>query len=214
MSPEYESIGRRIASHLLRIQAVKLQPANPFRWSQGWISPIYCDNRVALSYPAIRTDIKGALAQLIRDRYEGVEAIVGVATAGIAQGALVADLLELPFAYARPEPKKHGMGNQLEGRLDPGARVVVLEDLISTGGSSLKVVGALRAGGIDVIGMAAIFSYGFSHAADNFRDQGVPLAVLSTYDDLIQVAVQEGYVTADQLNTLAEWRTSPDTWGN
>jgi orotate phosphoribosyltransferase len=153
-------ITKRIAELLLEAQAIKLSPEKPFQWSSGWFSPIYCDNRVALSYPDTRTFIKKALAELIRAKYPNAQAVVGVATGGIAQGALVADILELPFAYVRPEPKKHGMGNQIEGRLEKDQSVVIVEDLISTGGSSLKTVDVLREAGIEVAGMVAIFTYG------------------------------------------------------
>lgn len=198
---------------LLEAQAIKLSPEKPFQWSSGWFSPIYCDNRVALSYPETRTYIKKILADLIREEYQHVDAVVGVATGGIAQGALVADCLELPFAYVRPEPKKHGMGNQIEGRLEKGQSVVILEDLISTGGSSLKVVDALRAEGIEVAGMVAIFTYGFQTAADNFAAKNVKLDTISNYNALIEAALEHKYVTEDQLASLASWRLSPEAWG-
>lgn len=206
-------ITKRIAELLLEAQAIKLSPEKPFQWSSGWFSPIYCDNRVALSYPDTRTFIKKALAELIRAKYPDAQAVVGVATGGIAQGALVADLLELPFAYVRPEPKKHGMGNQIEGRLEKGHSVVIVEDLISTGGSSLKTVDALREAGIEVAGMVAIFTYGFQVAADNFSEKNVELHTISNYNALIEVALEHNYVTEAQLESLASWRVAPERWG-
>ncbi|RDV16650.1 orotate phosphoribosyltransferase [Pontibacter diazotrophicus] len=204
----------QVASFLLETEAVKLRPAQPFKWSSGWNSPIYCDNRVTLSFPYIRSYIKQQLAELIKQHYPEAEAIAGVATAGIAQGALVADLLEMPFLYVRPEPKKHGMGNQIEGRLLEGQKVVLVEDLISTGGSSLKAAEAIKAAGAEVIGMAAIFTYGFSVADDNFRQAGISLYCLSNYNALIEAAVSNGYIQASAMDALAQWRESPETWGN
>lgn len=206
-------ITKRIAELLLEAQAIKLSPEKPFQWSSGWFSPIYCDNRVALSYPDTRTYIKKALAELIRAKYPDAQAVVGVATGGIAQGALVADLLELPFAYVRPEPKKHGMGNQIEGRLEKGQSVVIIEDLISTGGSSLKTVDALREAGIEVAGMVAIFTYGFQIAANNFAEKNVKLDTISNYNALIEVALEHNYISAEQVESLAAWRVAPDQWG-
>lgn len=206
-------ITKRIAELLLEAQAIKLSPEKPFQWSSGWLSPIYCDNRVALSYPDTRTFIKKALADLIRSRYPQAQAVVGVATGGIAQGALVADLLELPFAYVRPEPKKHGMGNQIEGRLEKGQSVVIVEDLISTGGSSLKVVDVLREAGIEVAGMVAIFTYGFEVAANNFAAKHVQLDTISNYNALIEVALEHQYINASQQESLANWRLAPEEWG-
>ena len=208
----------QIARQLLDVQAVKLRPNDPFTWSSGWLSPIYCDNRVTLSFPEVRTFIKNALADAIRLNFPSVEVIAGVATAGVAQGALVADVLNLPYCYVRPEPKKHGMGNQIEGRLDVDGstgrrKVVVIEDLISTGGSSLKVVEALRQAGAEVLGMAAIFTYGFPLADDNFKAAEVPLICLSDYAALIEEAQQMGYVQADQFASLAAWRNDPVGWG-
>lgn len=213
MQPQNQEVARRVATLLLAVKAIKLSPEKPFQWSSGWLSPIYCDNRVSLSYPAARTYIKEQLADLVKSRFPEAEAIAGVATAGIAQGALVADLLEMPFAYVRPEPKKHGMGNQVEGRLEPGQKVVLVEDLISTGGSSLKVAEALRAADIEVVGMVAIFTYGFATAAENFADKSVALAVLSDYDHLIEAALAEGYITEKDQNSLTSWRQAPESWG-
>lgn len=209
----HSDVSRQIAAHLLNIEAIRLRPDQHFKWSSGWNSPIYCDNRLSLSYPEVRTYIKNALADAIRVAFPAAELIAGVATAGIAQGALVADVLHMPYAYVRPEPKKHGMGNQIEGRILPGQKVVVLEDLISTGGSSLKVVDVLREAGAEVLGMAAIFTYGFALADENFSQKGVELMCLSNYDSLLQEALKLDYVTEVQLETLAQWRKDPGSWG-
>lgn len=203
----------QVAAFLLETEAVKLRPEQPFRWSSGWNSPIYCDNRVTLSFPYIRSYIKQQLAELIKQQFPEAEAIAGVATAGIAQGALVADLLEMPYLYVRPEPKKHGMGNQIEGKLLAGQKVVLVEDLVSTGGSSLKAGEAIKAAGAEVVGMAAIFTYGFSVADDNFRKAGVRLYCLSNYNALLEAALANGYIPAAAVEALAEWRKSPETWG-
>ena len=202
-----------VARHLLMVQAVRLQPENPFTWSSGWKSPIYCDNRVTLAHPDVRTYIKNALADAIRQQFPTVEVIAGVATAGIPQGALVADALGLPYCYVRPEPKAHGMGKQIEGHLAENQRVVVIEDLISTGGSSLKVVDALRQAGAQVLGMAAIFTYGFPLADQNFAARQVPLICLSDYDALLAEAQQLNYISADAMASLAAWRQDPAGWG-
>lgn len=207
------TVSSEIARQLLAVNAVKLRPTDPFTWSSGWKSPIYCDNRVTLSYPDTRTFIKNALADAIRQQFPDADILAGVATAGIAQGALVADTLTLPYCYVRPEPKKHGMGNQIEGQFTAGQQVVVIEDLISTGGSSLKVVEALRQAGAKVLGMAAIFTYGFSVAADNFAEAGVELLCLSDYNTLIREAQALNYISADQLDSLARWRDNPAEWG-
>jgi orotate phosphoribosyltransferase len=203
----------QVASFLLETEAVKLSPEKPFKWSSGWNSPIYCDNRVTLSFPHIRSFIKQQLAELIKNNFPEAEAIAGVATAGIAQGALVADLLEMPFLYVRPEPKKHGMGNQIEGKLIPGQKVVLVEDLISTGGSSLKSAEAVRAAGGEVVGMVAIFTYGFALADENFQKAGITLHCLSNYSALTEAAVANGYIQESAMEALAEWRKSPETWG-
>lgn len=202
----------QVAAFLLETEAVKLRPEQPFRWSSGWNSPIYCDNRVTLSFPYIRSYIKQQLAELIKQQFPEAEAIAGVATAGIAQGALVADLLEMPYLYVRPEPKKHGMGNQIEGKLLAGQKVVLVEDLVSTGGSSLKAGEAIRAAGAEVVGMAAIFTYGFLVADENFRKAGVRLYCLSNYNALLEAALANGYIPAAAVEALAEWRKSPETW--
>ncbi|MCK8494127.1 MULTISPECIES: orotate phosphoribosyltransferase [Spirosoma] len=207
------STPQAVARHLLSVQAIRLQPDTPFTWSSGWKSPIYCDNRVTLAYPDVRTYIKNALADRIRNEFPSAQVIAGVATAGIPQGALVADALNLPYCYVRPEPKAHGMGKQIEGRLEAGQRVVVIEDLISTGGSSLKVVDALRAAGADVLGMAAIFTYGFPLAAQNFANKNVQLVCLSDYNVLLTEAQELDYISTDALASLAAWRENPADWG-
>lgn len=208
-----ESIGAKIAEYLLQIKAIKLQPNNPFTWASGWKSPIYCDNRLSLSFPEVRTFIKEALAAQIKASYPEAEAIVGVATAGIPQSALVADIMNLPNAYVRPEPKSHGRQNQLEGDLKPGTKIVVLEDLISTGKSSLKAVDVLREMGLEVIGLAAIFTYGFPIADENFKQAECPYFALSDYNVLIEAAQNKGYIESSDVANLSEWRKSPDTWG-
>jgi orotate phosphoribosyltransferase len=204
---------RKIASFLLETKAVQLRPNEPFQWSSGWKSPIYCDNRITLSSPEARTFIKKSLAKLIKKNFPDAQAIAGVATAGIAQGALVADYLNLPFSYVRPKPKEHGMGNQIEGRIEKGQKVVVIEDLISTGGSSLKAVEALRAAGVEVVGMVAIFTYGFKAADENFDANNVKLATLSSYKYLIDEALQSNYISADDVASLQKWRRNPEKWG-
>lgn len=207
------STTRKIASILLETEAVRLSPENPFTWSSGWKSPIYCDNRITLSDVEGRTFVKKALAKAIKKHFPEADLIAGVATAGIAQGALVADYLKLPFAYVRPKPKEHGMGNQIEGKIVKGQKVVVLEDLISTGGSSIKAAEALQAQGIEVIGMIAVFTYGFKIADDNFKAAGIPLVTLSQYNYLIDEAVKQNYIKPDALESLKKWRRSPARWG-
>jgi orotate phosphoribosyltransferase len=203
----------KIAQYLLQINAIKLQPNDPFTWASGWKSPIYCDNRLSLSHPEVRTFIKNELAKKIQDEFAGVDAIVGVATAGIAPGALVADVLNLPFAYIRPEPKKHGRQNMIEGELKEGQKVVVVEDLVSTGGSSLKAVAALRDTSIEVMGMVSIFTYGFDLAKQNFEDANCKYISLSDYPTMIEIAHKEGYVTGGDIESLNKWREAPDKWG-
>lgn len=204
--------GKQIAQTLLQIKAIKLSPANPFTWASGWHSPIYCDNRKTLSYPAARKQIYEAFAKIIAEKYPQAEVIAGVATGAIACGVLTAEALNKPFIYVRSAPKDHGMANQVEGYFEAGAKVVVVEDLISTGGSSLKAVEALRAAGCEVLGMVAIFTYGFPTAAANFEKAGVQLDTLSNYNTLLELAVEQNYIHADELATLQEWRKSPDTW--
>ncbi len=206
-------IKNHIATELLKIEAIKLQPADPFTWSSGWKSPIYCDNRMTLSYPDLRTVIKNGFKEEIIRRYPGVEAIAGVATAGIPQGALVADALELPFIYVRSKAKGHGMTNLIEGEVRPGQKVVVIEDLISTGGSSIKAALALREAGIEVLGLGAIFTYGFPHAAANFAAEGLDFFTLSDYTAMLKPAVDMGYVTDQDLQSLNDWRENPEEWG-
>ena len=203
----------KIAKILLETSAIKLSPDNPFKWSSGWNSPIYCDNRTVLSYASHRREIKKMLSAKIAEQFKGVDTIIGVATAGIAMGALIADELEISYAYCRPKPKEHGLQRQLEGRVEDGAKIVVLEDLISTGGSSLKVVEYLRAEGYNVMGMAAIFTYGFQVAEDNFKDADCEYLTLGNYSSMIEEAVSSGYVKEEDLAKLAEWRENPATWG-
>lgn len=205
---------RKIATYLLKTKAVKLSPEKPFKWSSGWNSPIYCDNRITLSDPEARTFIKKALAKAIKKEFPDATLIAGVATAGIAQGALVADYMNLPFAYVRPKPKEHGMGNQIEGRIEKGQKVVVLEDLISTGGSSIKAAEALIAEGIEVVGMIAIFTYGFKIADTNFAAKNLKLVTLSHYNYLIDEALNQDYIKPSDLESLKKWRKSPEKWIN
>ncbi len=203
----------KVAEFLLQIKAVKLQPAQPFTWASGWKSPIYCDNRKTLSHPKIRTYIRQQFVACIEANFPRPDVIAGVATGAIAQGVLVAEEMGLPFVYVRPEPKKHGLGNLIEGEISAGQSVVVIEDLISTGGSSLKAVEALREAGCDVKGMAAIFTYGFPNAQANFEAAQIPLLTLTDYPAMIREGLKNGYVEESQLETLAAWRESPDTWG-
>lgn len=201
-----------LAQKLLKIKAIKLQPANPFTWASGWKSPIYCDNRKTLSYPETRSFIKIELARQILERFEGVTAIAGVATGAIAQGALVADALNLPFVYVRSTPKDHGLENLIEGDLKPKSKVVVIEDLISTGGSSLKAVEAIRNAGCDVAGMVAIFTYGFPVAVEKFNEAKVNLITLCNYDAVIDEALRIDYIEESEIKTLQEWRKDPANW--
>ena len=205
-------IEKQVAEKLLKIKAVKLQPNNPFTWASGWKSPIYCDNRKTLSYPQIRNYIKIQIARLIQENYPDVQVIAGVATGAIAQGMLVADLLGLPFIYVRPTPKDHGLENQIEGDLKPKQKVVVIEDLISTGGSSLKAVEAIRKDSSEVLGMIAIFSYGFPIATQKFKEAKVKLTTLCTYEAVLTEALATKYISKDDIETLQAWRDSPETW--
>ncbi|WP_317126381.1 orotate phosphoribosyltransferase [Chitinophaga alhagiae] len=204
---------KQVAEKLLQVQAVKLSPAKPFTWASGWKSPIYCDNRKVLSFPYVRDYIKSELSNLVFETFPDAAVIAGVATAGIPHGALVADQLKLPFIYVRSKPKEHGMGNMIEGVLQPGQPVVVVEDLISTGKSSLEAVQAIRAAGGEVIGMVSIFNYGFEVAVKAFEAAGVPFRSLSNYSALIELAVEKGQVSAEEQSTLQAWRTAPDVWG-
>lgn len=207
-----DKTARQVASMLLQINAIQLRPTQPFTWSSGWKSPIYCDNRLALSYPKVRTFIKEKLAGLIRQNFPEAEVIAGVATAGIPQGALVADALDLPFIYVRSKPKEHGMTNMIEGKISPGQKVVIVEDLISTGGSSLKVADALMEAGFAVLGMIAIFTYGFEAATKNFEEKKINLLSLSNYHILLEEAVTGNYIARTELNSLQEWRKDPANW--
>lgn len=205
-------VAKKIAEDLLKIGAIKLKPNEPFKWSSGWNSPIYCDNRLALSYPEVRTFIKEQLSAVIKAQFADVEAIAGVATAGIPQGALVADLLNLPFLYVRPTPKNHGMENLIEGKITPNQKVVLVEDLISTGGSSLKAAAALQKAGFNVLGMVAIFTYSFAIADENFEKENIKLVTLSNYPTLINVCEEKNIYPKSDIESLNNWRKSPETW--
>lgn len=206
------SAAKKIAEQLLKIKAVKLNPSSPFTWASGWKSPIYCDNRQTLSHPQVRNLILEEFIHNIRQKFSTVEVIAGVATGGIAHGALVADRLNLPFVYVRSSSKGHGLQNKIEGKLDQGQKVVVIEDLVSTGKSSLDAVAALREAGADVIGMEAIFTYGFDTARENFEEARCELHTLSKYDELIAAAIELNYVDNSQLESLQEWRKDPSNW--
>jgi orotate phosphoribosyltransferase len=208
-----ENLDQQIALRLLQINAIKFNPANPFQWSSGWKSPIYCDNRKSLSYPGTRNLLKEAFVDLIKKIYGKPEAIAGVATGAIAMGALVSDSLNLPFLYVRSSPKQHGLQNMIEGDLKKDQKIVVIEDLISTGKSSLNAVNAIRQNGGNVLGMFAIFSYGFDIAAENFEKNACTLYTLCNYNTLIEVAVKNGYLKKEDRNKLEEWRKSPAKWG-
>lgn len=201
-----------LAEKLLKVSAIKLQPDNPFTWASGWNSPIYTDNRITLSYPEIRSFIKVELCRMIQERFPEADCVAGVATGAIAQGALVADTLGLPYVYVRSSPKDHGLENLIEGNLVPGKKVVVVEDLISTGGSSLKAVQAIRNAGCDVVGMVAMFSYGFPIAQKAFKDAGVELVALSNYNAMLEAALATNYIRKEDLETLREWRKDPSVW--
>ena len=204
---------KAVAEKLLQIKAIKLSPQEPFTWASGWKSPIYCDNRKVLSFPFIREFIKSEMCNVIFEKYPEAEYLAGVATAGIAWGAMAADQLKLPYVYVRPKPKEHGLTNQIEGSIDAGKKCVVVEDLISTGKSSLEVVEVLRKTGVEVIGMVSIFNYGFSVAEAAFEQAGVPFNSLTNYPTLIELAIDKGIVTADEQETLNQWRTDPSNWG-
>ncbi len=207
-----KELERILAEKLLKISAIKLQPENPFTWASGWNSPIYTDNRKTLSYPEVRSFIKIELCRLILETFGDIDAVAGVATGAIAQGALVADELGLPYVYVRSTPKDHGLENLIEGNLKPGQKVIVIEDLISTGGSSLKAVEAIRAAGCEVVGMAAIFTYGFPVAEDAFRKAGVKLVTLSNYNAMLEAALATNYIKENFIETLKEWRKDPANW--
>lgn len=210
---DHETAGL-VAQQLLEIKAIKLQPTKPFTWASGWKSPIYCDNRLSLSYPKVRSMIKGELVKLVQAKFPEAEAVAGVATAGIPQGALLADALNLPFLYVRSKPKGHGMGNSIEGKVTAGQKVLVVEDLVSTGGSSLKAVEDLREAGFHVLGMIAIFTYGFDIARENFKSAGIKLICLSDYESLLPQAIKDQYVSDADLSSLSTWRKDPGNWMN
>ena len=212
MKKEEEKIEKRIAELLLQINAIKLSPENPFTWASGWKSPIYCDNRIILSYVKARHQVAQQMAEYIKQTYPTVELIAGVATGAIGIGILVAELLNLPFVYVRPEPKKHGRQNQIEGSVSQNQKTVVIEDLISTGMSSINVVKALRDSSLDVLGMVAIFSYAFDISKENFEKENVKLHTLSNYHFLLEKAIEIGYISEKELDTLNQWRISPDKW--
>lgn len=207
-----EDTARKTAAQLLQINAIKLEPENPFTWASGWKSPIYCDNRIMLSYPETRNYVREEMAKQVVELYGKPDVIAGVATGAIGIGMLVADALGLPFVYVRPEPKSHGRQNQIEGYLEARQRVVVIEDLISTGKSSLNAVNALKAANADVQGMIAIFTYGFDLATANFKKSEVALNTLSDYDHLIAQASETNYIKESQLQTLLQWKSNPAQW--
>ena len=207
-----DSLKKAFAAKLLDIKAIKLQPNDPFTWASGWKSPFYCDNRKTLSYPSLRTFVKHEIIHAIHTNFPEAEVVAGVATGAIAQGALVADGLNLPFVYVRSKAKDHGMQNLIEGDVEPGKKVVVIEDLISTGGSSLKAVEALRQAGCEVIGMVASYTYGFDVAKKAFEDANVKLVTLTDYEHVVEQAKETGYIKDSDVEVLHEWRSQPDTW--
>ncbi len=204
---------KAVAEKLIQVEAVKLRPDEPFTWASGWKSPIYCDNRKVLGYPYIREFIKSELCNVIFSEFPDADLLAGVATAGIAWGAMAADQLKLPYIYVRPKPKDHGLGNQIEGHFEPGKKVLVIEDLISTGKSSLQVVDVLRQAGMHIEGMVSIFTYGFSVADQAFTDAGVKYVSLTNYAALIDIAIEKGIVTEEQQELLLQWRHDPAGWG-
>lgn len=207
-----ETIAKKVAEKLLQIKAIKLEPTNHFVWASGWNSPIYCDNRKTLSYPEVRGFIRDSFIEVISKNFADYDVVAGVATGAIAQGALVADKLNKPFVYVRSQAKDHGLGNLIEGELPKGSKVLVIEDLISTGGSSLNAVRAIRDAGCEVVGMVAIFTYGFQKSVDAFAKENVKLITLSNYQYLIVQAKETGYITEGDIDVLKEWRLSPETW--
>jgi len=202
----------KIAEILLQINAIKLSPKDPFKWASGWNSPIYCDNRTVLSYPSVRNEIKEELSNLLMSKFGKPDVIAGVATGAIGIGMLVADFLNLPFIYVRPEAKKHGRKNQIEGKIEPNQKVVVIEDLISTGKSSINAVRALRAQDINVTGMVAIFTYGFDVSLKNFKNENIKLETLSNYKTLVECALKNNYINSAELEQLRSWNTNPSEW--
>ena len=207
-----DKLKKDFASKLLKVKAIKLQPNNPFTWASGWKSPFYCDNRKTLSYPELRSYVKLELAHAILEHFPEAEAVAGVATGAIAQGALVADELNLPFVYVRSKPKDHGLENLIEGELKPNMKVVVVEDLISTGGSSLKAVEAIRKNGNEVVGMVASYTYGFPIAQKAFEDANVQLVTLTDYEHVVSEALETGYIAQEDVELLHEWRKDPANW--
>ena len=207
-----DNLKKDFAQRLLKIKAIKLQPNHPFTWASGWKSPFYCDNRKTLSYPELRNYVKLELTHAILEHFSDAEAVAGVATGAIPQGALVADALGLPFVYVRSKPKDHGLENLIEGELKPGTKVVVVEDLISTGGSSLKAVEAIRKNDSEVIGMVASYTYGFPVAEKAFEEAGVKLVTLTDYDHVVASALETGYIADDDIALLHEWRKDPANW--
>ena len=208
-----KDVAQKTAELLLQINAIKLNPKNPFTWASGWKSPIYCDNRITLSFPPIRNYIRDEFSKAIEKQFGKPDVIAGVATGAIGIGVLVAEYMGIPFVYVRPEPKKHGRLNQVEGFLQKGQSVVVVEDLISTGKSSLMAVEALKEAGANVKGMVAIFTYGFDISVENFKKENVDLYTLSNYDNLLELAVSKKYITEEEQHTLQEWRVNPSKWG-
>lgn len=208
-----ESMQTEVAKRLLAIDTIKIQPDRPFTWASGWKAPIYCDNRKVLSYPETRTFICQQFTRLVKEKYPQAEAIAGVATGAIAHGVLVAEALGLPFIYVRSKPKGHGLENLIEGDIQPGTKVVIIEDLVSTGTSSLSAAEAVRNYGAEVLGMLAIFTYNFPHATQNFEDAKIELTTLSNYNVLLKLAYEEGDITEKQLESLNSWRKNPEIWG-
>ena len=208
-----KEVDKLLAEKLLKISAIKLQPSNPFTWASGWKSPIYTDNRRTLSYPDVRGFIKEQLSRIVSENFGNAEVVAGVATGAIAQGALVADTLNLPFAYVRSAPKDHGLGNLIEGDIKPGQKMVIIEDLVSTGKSSLQAVRAVRDAGCEVVGMVAIFSYEFPVAVEAFKEAGVELVTISNYSSLIEAAAAINYINEKDVETLRQWRENPSKWG-
>lgn len=207
------STQKHFAEKLLQIKALQINLQKPYVWASGWNSPVYCDNRKVLSYPYVRDFVKSELANMVLEHFPDAEVIAGVATAGIAHGVMAADLLKLPFIYVRSKPKEHGMGNQIEGYMEAGKKVVVVEDLVSTGKSSLQAVEAIRAAGGEVIGMCALFTYGFNAAADAFAQANVPLHTISNYQALMEVAEEQQLIASEQKASLEQWRVDPAGWG-
>ena len=203
---------KAVAEKLLQVQAIRLSPDKPFTWASGWKSPIYCDNRKVLSFPYVRDFIKSELCNVIFEKFPEAELVAGVATAGIAWGAMAADQLKLPYIYVRPKPKEHGLGNQIEGFYDKGQKAVIIEDLVSTGKSSLQVVDVLKEAGLEIAGMVSIFTYGFAATDEAFKKAGVELQPLTDYPTLIELAIEKGMITADQQVVLLNWRTDPANW--